>query len=317
MAPAENHTTAELSHLELQRQVLERLVRVARSLETLKHGLESVLDQGHADQPLRPELEATFHTLGGKIRNMSDAEVLLRLKKLDRALAVSFHRIQPWIEAENAEPDSAEDLSDAIELIAGFRRYAQTGLALRVLMRRRGVAVPDLVLPLERERLTQQLATLRAREGEARNEVVGQLQAMAREMDRLLAVEASGEAMRQMLEAVRQDLVANIQHIKAGKPMHELPVPIEDVVLETPAAQKADAAPDIPKATAERPAKEVSGKVVPENLVSEKVKSGPAAEAPSATDGEPSGPRRHNLLSDFLVWLKSPWGVRWRDIRRR
>jgi len=304
--PARN-TASELSQLELYRQVLERLIRVATSLEVLKHGLQSILDQGAAEQGLRPELEATFRALGTRIRNMSDAEVLLRLKRLDRDMAARFRQIRPWIDTDGNGPLDDADLAKASELIVGFRRFAQTGLALRLLLRRRGVSVPDLALPLERNLLARQLKSLRDREKAARSQVLNQIRVMIREVDRLLDAGRCPAPMSDMLDRVRADLMANLAHVETGRSMHSLPVPMEEVE-----------AFDVPDA----------GAVAP-------VPSGPEPEQPSAgeTDDARSGcgqPRARlaespekaesqgrGWLADIRTWLTSPWGVRWRDIRRR
>ncbi len=310
MKPSPHSTTSELTQLELHRQVLERLIRVARSLEVLKHGLQSILDQGTAEQGLRPELEATFRALGSRIRNMSDAEVLLRLKRLDRDMQARFRRIRPWIETGAEGAGEGADPEQALELIVGFRRFAQTGLALRILLRRRGVSVPDLRLPLERDLLTRQLESLRDREHAARSQVLKQIRVMIREVDSLLEAGSRPEPVSVMLSRVRDDLMANLAHVEAGRSMHSLPVPMEDVE----AFGVPDAGAVVPAPSDPEPERQPG--------VMDDARSGygqprtqPAVKPDRPGTSEQRG--RGGLLADIRTWLTSPWGVRWRDIRRR
>lgn len=82
--------TRELQQLERRRRLLERLIVIARSFETLKRSLESLMHQGEVQSEPRPELLASLDARGRKELNMSDAEVKLRLDNLDTRLNAQF-----------------------------------------------------------------------------------------------------------------------------------------------------------------------------------------------------------------------------------
>jgi hypothetical protein len=289
--------TRALQQLERRRRLLERLIFVARSLESLKHSLENVIDQGEELSESRPEVAATFNALGHRLRNMSDAEVKLRLDNLDHKLHAQFKQIHPLIEQLEVDEGGQEArLAEAQESIEHFRRYALTALALRLLLRHRGQPVVELHLPFERATLVRQLEGLDSREKVARKQVVDEVESMAQDLDALLEKPDLPPAMHGLLEQLRNGLADNLAHLLAGKSIDSLPLALETVDF---GAVPTHAAPLEPE---------------PAPLPNQPPSTAPASTA-AAPDMTPQPPPP-NLLRALWLWINAPWGVTWREIRQ-
>ncbi|MDP3846621.1 MAG: hypothetical protein Q8R10_09385 [Pseudomonas sp.] len=252
------------------------------------------MHQGETQPEPHPELAATIDTLGRKVLNMSGAEVKLRLNNLDAKLNAQFRQVHPLLEQlEDGSAEKETPLENAQELIEAFRRYAQTALALRVLLQRRGQTPSELRLPFERETLVRQLQGLTEREQAARRQVIDELQAMARDLDRLLSNPGLNPAMQALLIRLRMGLAENLAHLLGGQSIENLPLPVEMIDFgETQASNhpaRADEAEEAQPATTSTPQPKGSAEAT--------------AEA------------RRRFWPSLWAWINAPWGVTWQEIR--
>ncbi|MFE8070388.1 hypothetical protein QQM79_04960 [Marinobacteraceae bacterium S3BR75-40.1] len=299
--------TRALHYLEERRHFLERLVAAAGTIEALKHSMENMLDQGSRDGGESPHMARFIESLGRKVRNLSDAEVRLRLEKLDRRLRRLFKTLTPIIEHICAGDTAIEDmpLAAAEDDVGTLKRVAQTALALRGLLARRGIEVPDLRLPLDRGKLKAQLSTISHEEQGARRSVIQQVRALGGELRQMLARDDLPQSMVALLEQMMAGLRENLAHLKAGKSVLELPLDIESVsFLETPA----------PSGSTPITSSEANAEAGTEPAALSPYQ---APESTAINDGAevpPAGPRP-NLFKAFRIWISSPWNVTWQDIR--
>ena len=284
-----------LQQLERRRDLLERLIFIAGSLETLKQGLENLIDLTGAPPPLA-QASGTFEALDPKLLALETAEVQLRLTQLDRELQTQFSLVWGLLEQlEDASLDQQAQLEQASSLIEGFHRCAKTALALRWLLRQRGQAVDKLQLPYERETLLRQLKGLATQEQAARQQVIEEIEAMAGELDRLLDNPALQPAMQALLGQLRAGLAENLCHLLNGGSIEHLPLAVESIEFQPV------------QASIDLPLPEVAELPQPPDA---------AAEAP-ATDDE-AAPTAQSPGAGFWqrcrLWISSPWHVRWKDI---
>lgn len=288
-----------LQHLESRRCLIERLIVIARSLELLKNSLVGLLDPLDDSEP-HPDVAVTFDALDRKLRNMADADVMLRLANLDNQLRLQFQQVQPLL--DQLEDDSSDHnvlVVQARDLIERFHRYAKTALALRLLLHRRGKTTDESPLPYDRSSLVRQLEGLTAQERAARRQVIEEMQGMARDLDGLLADTALHPALQERLSALRQGLDANLAHLLAGHSIEDLPLAVEPIDFDAAQLfipQPLESPPQPPSAPLNVPA-------------------APASGASPVTGGAPDC-RPQGLWRGLWSWLNAPFGVTWKDIRK-
>ncbi|MDX1456577.1 MAG: hypothetical protein R3276_03255 [Marinobacter sp.] len=297
--------TRTLEQLEQSRQILQRLIRVARLIESLKHSLEHMLAQDSVTAEEDPQMARLIEGLGQKILHLSDDEVALRLEKLDQQLRTLFNKLAPLIDEVQAAqtPVSELPLSEAVQDIGDLKRSARTALAMRGLLAQRGAEVPDFRLPLDRNQLQQKLETITDEEQSARRQVVDHVLELDGEIRHLLNHGNLPDSMKDLLKQMLDGLQENLDHLEAGQSVSDLPLPVEAVAFLEP---KQSAAPVQPAAIANADA----GAEQP----AARHTSAPAAE-PTEPPGQEGSQTRPGLFRSIRLWIQSPWNVRWRDIR--
>src|SRR5690606_182702 len=111
---------------------------------------------------------------------------------------IKFETIRVVIEQINTDTDAVPIADISETLIDDFRRLTQTSLALRCLLKKRGVKVEDHDLPITGRELEEKLKNLTLRELRVRNNAVIEIEVMVVDID--LALQADyGQSMERML----------------------------------------------------------------------------------------------------------------------
>lgn len=89
---------------------------------------------------------------------------------------------------------------------------------------------PELTATIDtlgRKTLGRQLQGLAEREQAARKQVIDELEAMARDLDRRLSNPGLNPAMQALLTRLRMGLAKNLTHLLGGQSIENLPLPVE------------------------------------------------------------------------------------------
>ena len=84
-----------------------------------------------------------------------------------------------------------------------------------------------MVIPIAEEILQQRIEKIDEREKECTDVVQKEIISMRDDVDLILSSHNCGDALRQQLEGVRNELDQNLKHLRAGKSIDELPFPFE------------------------------------------------------------------------------------------
>lgn len=285
LTPAE-----ELNALRERRQALERIVRVTQVVERLHRGLEAALLMGQTPRELARKAQGYLRHLDQATLIQPSKDLQIVLANLDREVQGSLARVMAFAKQEQEQelseqiataPQPPGDLSSIFALLGKFRRGAQTAVALRLLLRERGVAIAPVQLQVSRAEIETQIQVLKARENVCRALVKDEIAQIQASLERLLEDERFTESVRLVMRNVQADLRRNLAHLEAGGSLDELPVLVEAIEL------------------AEEPL---------------------PAMAPSPAPSVPPAPlpaerrRRLGLLRHLWLWLTGPWGQGWNEI---
>jgi len=195
----EQSSQQQLEKLEIQRQALENLFKITRSVENLRAGLETTLTLG---EPTGKRLEkgmSLHKALDQKTRNLSNEEVLLRLKRIDKNLQRHLsNTLKHVANIEGSYNNEATELSLTTlhHDINDFKRGTQTMVALQVLLNLRGVSTEPKTFNLSRDVLTQKIKTVKDREKYYRQKVKVDTLVLENDIKQLLSDENCSDAMQ-------------------------------------------------------------------------------------------------------------------------
>lgn len=310
-------TTHLLLDLEKRRSLIEKLLSIARSIESLKGSLEALVLHNQASDQIPDVFFAFIGSLGKKIKNLSDAEIALRLATLEKKTNFKFDNIRTLIEQINSGTDALPLFEHSETLLDDFRRQTQTSLALRCLLKKRGVKVKEYSLPISGIELKEKLKKISQKELEVRENAVKEIKTLMHDIDCALSGD-HGRAMQTMLTDIKQALLANLTHIQAGKSLFELPTPMENIVLTedclesyeyTLLPEQADDAVDTDKNVQSPTEKDeaIAQKVQSVEKTAERVE----VKQQITASEEPKG-----IWQRFVVWLNTPWKVKWKHTKK-
>lgn len=286
-------TTQTLEQLEQRRQLLQQLIGVTAVIENLKLSLAQMLGNGIANQQVSHA--TSLNQLEDGIQDLPDSDIRQRLEVFDRNLRALYGKLFPVIEEIQAaeSPVEVATLASAVSDAASLRQLVQAAMAVRILLSQRGQPVPEFRLPLDRARLEQQLQTVTDKEHSARQAVIQQVCEMEQDLKQLLAQTDLPAAMRSLMEQMLSGLKDNLEHLRAGRSVRELPLPVEATSFVEPSPpEQPSTKPSSPSSPAPDIASDVSPDIAPE----------PAPAPPG-------------LWRAILMWVSSPLDVSWQDIR--
>jgi adenylate kinase family enzyme len=240
----------QLQQIHSKRDTLQRVVKITHALERLLHGLQAVLLSGQPAARISKHALRAYEKLSEKTLILPTNQLQLRLQRLDEHVLGILERI---LEISGIEHDLLEqylvsphkavrsDDSRIDQLIDDFKRSAQTAVALRVLLRERGVFSPPLDFNVPEPVITRQITELAQREKQCRKEIENNIQEIMRSTRRIIDDKNSSDEVKSIAETILANLQHNLKHIRAGKSIEQMPMMIEMIELgdATPTASQA------------------------------------------------------------------------------
>ncbi len=216
-----------------RRALLASVLGIVRFMEGLQGGLEAIQLLGEEGREV-PRFARQF--LGGMDKHLKQADskkLQGYLVSLERLVQQDLTRILKIAGADRRvgrrpdDPDPNEPPPGECQLVDDFRRRTQTVISLRVLLRKRGEPVGAVILPVPEKLLNETLAKLDRERCAHAERALGEAMMLIKDIDVRLQSRKLSEGMREQLSRMRSELQLNVEHLKAGKPVSELPVPIE------------------------------------------------------------------------------------------
>ena len=228
----------ELVSLEHKMDTLEGLMRIAQSMERLQDSLQSVLLLGKSSSRIPKSILKTFESLSEKTLTQPTKSLQATLANLDKIIKLKLNTIMSLTSSEsNQDPKSnvfqvatigEVDAEDRIhKLVNEFKRTAQTAVALRVLLKERGVFTKPIDISKNHKLITTQLDNLKQQQHSYRTKITNGIIELQNDAALIfkntdLPIE-SRKIAKQMYDFMAKDLT----HIKAGKKIEDMPMAVE------------------------------------------------------------------------------------------
>ena len=288
MNQKEVNISQELSVLEEKKHALEKVYKIARSVEHLRHGLEAIVLLGKPTASISKQALHVYESLSDKIKILPTMKIQQTIAKLDTIISQNLNTV-----LKAANPEAPTNLPEdghttpipqqnLDSLIDGYRKNAQTAVALRVVLRERGVPTKPINWPVSGDLLTQRLNELRIKEKTCRKKIDAEIVKLKNDAELIIQNTNQPQAARDAAARMHIMLHKDLEHIRAGKDIADMPYFVEVVVVQEEQEQ--------PKAA-------------PESLHN-------PVTIPSASPKS----RRKNIMQKFWLWVTTPLSVKWKDI---
>jgi hypothetical protein len=302
-----NNPAEAIQDIEQRRLALQRLVVIAHSLEQLTQGLESTLLMGRPTGSIPQSALTALAQLDEKTSILPDAKLKHTVDLLEASIQTKLARIiklvlleDEQLVAPTASGGAVPATPDLGKMLGEFRKNAQTTVALKVLLKRRGVPTKPLVISVPENEIKHHIQALKSKESVYRGQLQDKIEGMVADTRGILRMEGLSEDMREATRHVLEDLEANLQHLKAGKSMETLPMALEVIEMDAGLPMESEV---------------VAAAVAEPEVVAGVNEPAPVQPAPAASsDPLPAG--RPGVLKSILLWFKTPSAVTWSDIRR-
>ncbi len=292
--PASLSLAQQIALLEKKRAVLSGLMQLIISLEQLRAGLEAVLLLGGNAAALSAQEQRSLEVIRQRVSNLEDHALRLAVQQLDKQVSGELEQLITL--SLSLADDLRLDMSQLSQLnqhANSFNRNARTLIAMRALLNQRGEVLPPLQFPLPKAEIAQRLQQFDNHEQQVRQQAVEHIEGMRTDISVMLANPACSEAQQQTFTALNQALSDNLQHIREGRSLTELPMPIDDF--------------EVSGGTQKTPAPQPAA-----------VEEAPAASAEIVTDTAPEDSPNAEISPPGLIrrigrWLNSPWNQGWKS----
>jgi len=228
----------ELVSLEHKMDTLEGLVLIAQSMERLQDSLQSVLQMGESASRIPRSILKTFTNLNEKTIILPTNQLQASLTNLDKIVEIKLATIMSLTSSE-PNPDAKNNVFQAAsvndvdyeerigKLVVEFKRTAQTAVALRVLLKERGVFHKPIDISRKSNIIYKQLNNLKLQQKFYRKKIINGIVELKNDAEQVyknthLPID-SRKLAKQMYHYLEKDLL----HIKAGKRIEEMPMAVE------------------------------------------------------------------------------------------
>ena len=304
-----------------QRQALESLIRIAQGV----HNQQSALSElALAARPSQDFPKSVLNYFAAVEKKMADTPIPEVLKKIEAIESVTERDLSQIIylatldvhalRANQIESAQLENIDVAYftDAINNFKRRTQTALAMRVLLKKRGVAIQPFKLSVSQETLNQKIQDLKQKEIQCIQQIRLEINQIIDDTSLLLEQDSFSEEMKQSLRAVRRAMKINLRHLDEGGSVNDIPNVFEIVTLESGPSSEFPLSkdPDTHNVVTE----ESSGKIPIQPV---KDKSATAKQKPTIKQSQPPPAKKQVPRSYwwiFKLWVTSPWKTSWRSL---
>ncbi|TQV80011.1 hypothetical protein [Aliikangiella coralliicola] len=290
-----------------KRLALEKLINIACSVQNQHKALSEVALAAKPSQEFPKKTVAYFKAIEKHMAEIDSAGLLQKLEVVEGAISQSIKKLIRLAKINVSQLRNDEishiDIDTFKHFIDDFKRRTQTSLALRFILKKRGMAIAPFKLPLSQESIAEQIDTLKEKERGCVKQIRSEIQSIIEDTQNLLLSDQLPSEIRLELENVQTAMAVNIKHLDNGGSVDEIPNVYEVITLESEPAYGEELAPQ-----------EMVDEPEPDNKKTER-----QAEIKPETQPHQKAPRPQPKSFWWLLktWLTSPWSTSWQSIKEK
>lgn len=295
--PQQANITHELVELENKKNVLERVLKIARAMESLQNSLETVVLLSKPVRSLPHHALKLYESLGEATQYQPTHKLKQTLDKLDDLIKNDLGKIMDIVNAEHlqqfdsndASAVSVQSFSDGVEKrVDNFRRIAHTAVALRVLLKERKVPTTPVEYTIPAAMLREKFLQMKGMQENYRRKVDNEIAQLMAQTEQLLQRPESADSSKAAAKMLLALLRSNLDHLRAGKEISDMPFFVDVVELKSDMLET------------HQPA---------QNMTADNNK-GPESIAAQVSR------KKYGVIIRFLIWLTTPSDVTWKAVNR-
>lgn len=302
-----DHPTSQLSVLTKKRLALESLIQITVSIQTQQESLQELSVIARPSQDFPPKLVTHIKLLSKKMSELPVSEIIQRLDAIEMVMTKSLGKLLSFVEvdANQLRDEVLEEptIDGFVDAIANFKRRTQTAVALRFLLKDRGVAIAPFSLEIPQESIFNHIETLKIKEKRCVKQIRKEIVDIMKDSENMIKDERFSESMKTEIMKVSQAMQVNLEHLDGGGKVSEIPNVFETIVLESPITESIIIGE--PESD-EKENTKLKGKKEP----SQKIKSDILEKGFLKNQEKPK-----SFWGVFKLWLSSPWSKSWHSIK--
>lgn len=232
-----------LKSVEQRKVFLEEIAQLVTSLRRLSTSLESIFRKVGADNPLIEKAFDILDIMDSHHQKFSNEKIEFRLESLDFKIRDELSYFLQLVNKAGTEgqadlwshPRSEEDSESVAVLykrIDDFKRKMKLSFAYRVLLCERGAGVSQIDLDVAPELISLSIVKLMAKEKQYRDKLIRELSSFHKNVVALLSIKEIPEGFKEVLKFTVHQIKENMQYLKAGKSIEEVPTSFESINID-------------------------------------------------------------------------------------
>ena len=308
MSTKQTNATEAFQTITDKRKALESLINIATGIESQQGALSELALAARPSQNFPPKLINYFKALEKSLKDQDSTNLLQKLEKVEEAISKSVKKILMLasIDVNKLRNNEIEnvDVTAFRKFVDEFKRKTNTSLGLRLVLKKRGLAIAPIQIPIKQEVINQQIDALKEKEKKCIKQVRSEIQAIIKDTQSMLKMDGLPDQMKTELESVNKAMQVNIEHLDQGGSISTIPNVFETVVLES----------NLPQEPTEKPADD--SREEDNESAQQTSEESETAKKPSAPYIAPSQTPKSNWWI-FKKWLSSPWKTSWRSLKEK
>jgi len=313
-----------------KREALEKLIRIAHGVENQQKALSELALAAKPSQEFPDQVVKYFGAIEERMKSLAVPDILKKLQSVEKVTNETIEDILMLtrLDINSLRDDQIEKISldSFTDSIDNFKRRSQTALALRFVLKKRGVAVAPLKLPLSQEHIALQVKQLKQKENQCAQQVKHEVIAIIEDTSLLMRQGNLPEEMNSSLQMIRKAMQQNLAHLQNGGLVSEIPNAFESVTLEsspvdsiTSQSSPTDDSPEAHSSDSEN--KGADPEMVEEDVSAASDNSNDNDDTSGKAEQRPQPDSQSQPRPSFWwilkTWLSSPWSTSWRSIKSK
>ena len=302
--PVTEKISNELSKLTQKRLALESLIRITASIQIQQQSLLELSAIAKPSQEFPVKLLNQIKLLSNRIGKLPIPELIVRLEKIELIMAQNLKNV---LLLANIDTNQLRDeqlvgisIDEFIDAIANFKRRTQIAVALRFILKDRGVAIAPYTLSIPQESIVGHIESLRTKEQSCVKKIRKEIVHIIKDSEAMMKMDGLTEKMKLEINDVTKAMKVNLNHLDSGGSVKDIPNVFETIVLES----------DGKNTSQQEPCEEDKTTNTAKDQEADKTKD------ESKRIEIPVLPTNSFWIL-FKKWLSSPWNVSWNKIKQQ
>ena len=288
-----------------KRQALEKLIKIASGVHDQQSALSELAYASRPSQEFPKKVVKYFAAVEERMQEFDSASVVKRLESLEKITEQNLRKMLRLasVDINQLRANEIESLSPESfkEFIDGFKRRTKTSLAIRYLLKKRGLAIEPFHLPVSQDTVNHQIKQLKEKEKNCVRQVRSEINDIIKDSNGLLALPDLAEPIKEELKSVVSGMHANLEHLDKGGSISSMPNVFEIITLQSETYESIEEEPE----TNEK------------ETISNAAREAPTQVLDALPDTEVKPAENKSFLWLLKTWLSSPWKTSWRSLKEK